>query len=90
MEARRADEHLWHTSKDGVAKDNCYLEDYTHLMKVAGAISDHIQPTWYVVAGGAAELMIESCSIPIGPFDTSKDHEKLIGRLQELQNNAKI
>jgi uncharacterized protein YyaL (SSP411 family) len=93
-----AEGRLWHTWKacpehgrrDGVAKINGYLEDYTHLIE---GLLELYQTTfdlrWYQAARELAEVMIEHFSAPDGGFfDTSDDHETLITRPRELQDNA--
>ena len=97
-EIRTADGRLLHTWKacpersrrDGVAKVNGYLEDYTHLM---GGLLELYQttfdPRWYLAANELAEVMIEHFRAPDGGFfDTSDDHGTLIVRPRELQDNA--
>jgi uncharacterized protein YyaL (SSP411 family) len=81
---------LWHTWKAGVAKINGYLEDYTHLIE---GLLELYQTTndarWYQSARELADVMIEHFSAPNGGFfDTSDDHETLITRPRELQDNA--
>ena len=81
---------LWHTWKDGVAKINGYLEDYTHLIEgLLELYQTTFDPRWYQAALELAEGMIEHFSAPDGGFfDTSDDHEMLITRPRELQDNA--
>jgi uncharacterized protein YyaL (SSP411 family) len=89
-ELRTPDGRLVHTWKAGVAKGNGFLEDYTHLIE--GLIELHqttFDPRWYEAAHELAETMIEHFSAPEGGFyDTSDDHEALIVRPRELQDNA--
>ncbi|MFB0534796.1 MAG: thioredoxin domain-containing protein [Anaerolineae bacterium] len=89
-ELRNAEGRLWHTWKAGVAKINGYLEDYTHFIE---GLLELYQTTfdrrWYQAARELAEVMIEHFSVPDGGFfDTSDDHETLITRPRELQDNA--
>jgi uncharacterized protein YyaL (SSP411 family) len=113
-ELRNAEGRLWHTWKacpepfdsaqdklrrrDGVAKINGYLEDYTHLIE---GLLELYQITfdlrWYQAARELAEVMIKHFSAPDGStelaevggfFDTGDDHETLITRPRELQDNA--
>jgi uncharacterized protein YyaL (SSP411 family) len=84
---------LWHTWKAGsptVAKINGYLEDYTHLIEgLLELYQTTFDPRWYQAARELAEGMIEHFSAPDGGFfDTSDDHETLITRPRELQDNA--
>jgi uncharacterized protein YyaL (SSP411 family) len=81
---------LWHTWKDGVAKINGYLEDYTHLIEgLLELYQTTFDPRWYQAARELAEGMIQHFGAPDGGFfDTSDDHETLITRPRELQDNA--
>ena len=89
-ELRGEDGRLYRTWKDGEAKINGYLEDYAHL--VVGLLELYqttFEPRWYLAARELAEVMIEHFSAPDGGFfDTSDDHEELITRPRELQDNA--
>jgi len=89
-EIRNAESRLWHTWKDGEAKINGYLEDYAHL--IVGLLELYqttFEARWYLAARELAEAMIEHFSAPDGGFfDTSDDHEELITRPRELQDNA--
>jgi uncharacterized protein YyaL (SSP411 family) len=73
-----------------VAKVNGYLEDYTHLIEgLLELYQTTLDPRWYEDAHDLAETMIEHFSAPDGGFfDTSDDHETLIVRPRELQDNA--
>jgi uncharacterized protein YyaL (SSP411 family) len=97
-ELRNAEGRLWHTWRGGVAKINGYLEDYTHLIE---GLLELYQITfdlrWYQAAHELAEVIIKHFSAPDGStelaevggfFDTSDDHEALITRPRELQDNA--
>jgi hypothetical protein len=93
-----AEGRLWHTWKafpeqgrrDGVAKINGYLEDYTHFIEgLLELYQTTFEPRWYQAARELAEVMITHFSAPDGGFfDTSDDHERLITRPRELQDNA--
>jgi len=97
-ELRTTDGRLLHTWKacpersrrDGVAKINGYLEDYTHLTEgLLELYQTTFDPRWYTAACELAEAMIEHFSAPDGGFfDTSDDHGTLIVRPRELQDNA--
>jgi uncharacterized protein YyaL (SSP411 family) len=72
-----------------VAKGNGFLEDYTHLIE--GLIESYqttFNPRWYRAAHEMAETMIEHFRAAEGFYDTSDDHEALIVRPRELQDNA--
>ena len=73
----------------GVAKLNGYLEDTTHL--VDGLIELYqtsFDPRWYRGAEGLVEQMIAHFWGEAGFYDTSDDHETLVTRPRELQDNA--
>jgi uncharacterized protein YyaL (SSP411 family) len=97
-ELRTPDGRLYHTWKahpehgrrSGVARVNGYLEDYTHLIDgLLELYQATFDPRWYQAAHELAETVIEHFSAPGGGFfDTSDDHEALIVRPRELQDNA--
>jgi uncharacterized protein YyaL (SSP411 family) len=88
-ELRTTEGRLYHTWKDGVAKRNGFLEDYTHLIEgLLGLYQATFDPRWYQAARELAEAMVEHYSAEVGFFDTSDDHETLIVRPRELQDNA--
>ncbi len=88
-ELRTENGRLWHTWKEGVARVNGYLEDYTHLMEgLLELYQTTFEARWYLAARELAEVIIEHFSAPVGFFDTSDDHEELIIRPRELQDNA--
>jgi uncharacterized protein YyaL (SSP411 family) len=88
-EMRSPEGRLYHTWRAGAAKVNGYLEDYTHLIE---GLIELYQTTfdshWYQAARELADTMIEHFSAPNGFYDTSDDHETLITRPRELQDNA--
>jgi uncharacterized protein YyaL (SSP411 family) len=93
-----AEGRLWHTWKacpeqgrrDGVARINGYLEDYAHFIEgLLEVYQTTFDPRWYQAARELAGVMITHFSAPDGGFfDTSDDHETLITRPRELQDNA--
>ena len=87
---RTPEGRLVHTWKDGVARGNGYLEDYTHLIEgLIELYQTTFQPRWYLAAQELAETMIAHFQAPDGGFyDTSDDHETLITRPRDLQDNA--
>ncbi|MBE9508595.1 MAG: thioredoxin domain-containing protein, partial [Chloroflexi bacterium] len=89
-ELRTPDGRLYHAWRDGVAKVNGYLEDYTHLIEgLVELYQTTFDPRWYTAARQLAEVMLDHFSAPDGGFfDTSDDHETLITRPRELQDNA--
>jgi uncharacterized protein YyaL (SSP411 family) len=89
-ELRREDGRLLHSWKDGQARFNGYLEDYGYLIEgLLELYQTTFKPRWYLAARELADVMIEHFSAPGGGFfDTSDDHETLITRPRELQDNA--
>jgi len=89
-ELRTPDGRLYHTWKAGVAKINGYLEDYAHfIVGLLELYQTTFDPRWYLAARELAEVMVEHFSAPDGGFfDTSDDHEALITRPRELQDNV--
>ena len=68
---------------------NGYLEDYTHLIEgLLELYQTTFNPRSYLAVRELAETMIEYFSAPTGLFDTSDNHETLIVRPRELQDNA--
>jgi hypothetical protein len=106
-ELRQENGRLLRTWKDGEAKLNGYLEDYTYLIEgLLELYQTTFEPRWFVAARELAETMIAhfsaSDSLQLRPepqlpskaaghagfFDTSDDHETLITRPRDLQDNA--
>jgi uncharacterized protein YyaL (SSP411 family) len=89
-ELRASDGRLYHTWQAGVAKVNGYLEDHTHLAEgLLELYQATFDPRWYLAAKELVDVMIEHFPAPgAGFFDTSDDHEQLIIRPRELQDNA--
>jgi uncharacterized protein YyaL (SSP411 family) len=88
-ELRQENGRLLRTWKAGEAKVNGYLEDYTHLIEgLLELYQTTFDPRWYQAAHELTEAMIEHFRAPVGFFDTSDDHEALIVRPRELQDNA--
>ena len=81
---------LWRTWKDGRARFNAYLEDYACL---AEGLLELYQTTfddrWFAAAQVLADAMLEHFQDPEGGFyDTSNDHEQLVTRPKNVQDNA--
>jgi uncharacterized protein YyaL (SSP411 family) len=81
---------LLRTWKDGRAKLNAYLEDYACVIE---GLLEWYQTTfdekWFVAARELADTMIKHYADPAGGlFDTSDDHETLVTRPKDLQDNA--
>ncbi len=74
----------------GEAKLNGYLEDYAYLIEgLLELYQTTFEPRWFVAAQELAETMIEHYADADGTFfDTSDDHENLITRPRDLQDNA--
>jgi uncharacterized protein YyaL (SSP411 family) len=96
-ELKTSDGRLYHTWKarpeqgrrGGVAKVNGFLEDYTHLVEgLLELYQTTLDPRWYEGARELVETMIEHFGADVGFYDTSDDHETLIVRPRELQDNA--
>jgi uncharacterized protein YyaL (SSP411 family) len=78
------------TEGTGEAKLNSYLEDYSYLIEgLLELYQTTFDPRWFVAAQELAETMIAHFQAPEGGFfDTSDDHETLITRPRDLQDNA--
>jgi uncharacterized protein YyaL (SSP411 family) len=89
-ELRREDGRLLRTWKAGKAKLNGYLADYACLIEgLLELYQTTFDPLWFVAARELAETMINHFQAPgRGFFDTSDDHEALITRPRDLQDNA--
>ena len=84
------DGRLNRTYKDGSSKLNAYLEDYANLID---AMLELYQSTfeehWFVAARQLADFVLEHFKADDGGFyDTSDDHEALIVRPRNLQDNV--
>jgi uncharacterized protein YyaL (SSP411 family) len=81
---------LLRTCKDGKAKINGYLEDYAHL--VDGFLELYqttFDERWFAEAQQLADVVLARFRADDGGFfDTSDDHEVLIVRPRNLQDNA--
>jgi uncharacterized protein YyaL (SSP411 family) len=90
QEVRQENGRLLRTWKDGEAKLNGYLEDYSHLVEgLLELYQTTFDPRWFVAAQELAETMLEHFADSDGTlYDTSDDHEALITRPRDLQDNA--
>ncbi len=81
---------LYHTWQAGEAKVPGYLEDYTHLIEgLLELYQATFEPRWYVAAAELTATMQAHFAAPdSGFFDTSDDHETLVVRPREIQDNA--
>ena len=85
-----ANGRLWRSWKDGRATGAGVLEDYAclaeGLLALYGATFDE---RWFRAARGLAEAILARFADPAGGFfDTAADHEVLITRPKDLQDNA--
>ncbi|MDE2897349.1 MAG: thioredoxin domain-containing protein [Chloroflexota bacterium] len=81
---------LARTWKDGRARFNAYLEDYACL---AEGLLELYQTTfddrWFIAARELSDAMLQHFQDPEGGFfDTSNDHETLVTRPKNVQDNA--
>lgn len=76
--------------RQGKAKHNAYLEDYAALiLGLLALYQSDPDPKWYEAAIEFGQEIIDHFVDPDGGFfDTRKDHEKLIIRPKDLQDNA--
>jgi uncharacterized protein YyaL (SSP411 family) len=81
---------LWRTHKDGVSKLNGYLEDYAHVIEgLLELYQSTFETRWFVETQRLAEAVLTRFSAADGGFyDTSDDHEELIIRPRNVQDNA--
>jgi uncharacterized protein YyaL (SSP411 family) len=88
---RDADGRLLHAFKDGRARFNAYLDDYACL--IDGLIDLYqatFDPRWLEVALELADQLLARFEDPHGGgfFYTSSDHEELVARPKDTQDNA--
>jgi uncharacterized protein YyaL (SSP411 family) len=76
--------------REGQAKYNAYLEDYAGLiLGLLALYQTDSDPRWYQFALKLADEMVDHFSDPDGGFfDTRDDHETLLLRPKDLQDNA--
>jgi hypothetical protein len=74
----------------GQAKHNAYLEDYAGLVHALLVLyQSDPNPEWYASALKLADEMVAHYADPNGGFfDTRDDHEKLLVRPKDVQDNA--
>ncbi len=80
----------WRAAGDGRARHNAYLEDYAALsLALLALYQSDADPTWYAAALRLADEMMAHFRDPAGGFfDTRDDHEALLIRPKDLQDNA--
>ncbi len=82
---------LYRTSKNGEAKLNAYLEDYANVIDgLLELYQTTFEERWFTEARRLANLAIERFAAADGAgfYDTSDDHEALVVRPRNLQDNA--
>jgi hypothetical protein len=79
-----------HVEGTGEAKLNGYLEDYSYLIEgLLELYQTTFEPRWFVAVHELAETMLEHFADSEGMlYSTSDDHETLITRPRDLQDNA--
>jgi hypothetical protein len=90
LNALNKDGRLLRSWRAGKALHLAYLEDYAGLIMALLALyqTDH-DPRWYQAAATTTEQMLELFMGEYGDlFDTGKDHEQLLTRPREVQDNA--
>ncbi|MBL8153665.1 MAG: thioredoxin domain-containing protein [Anaerolineae bacterium] len=87
---RQADGRLFRSHKDGVSKINATLEDYGCLIDgLLEVYQTTFDPRWFEAARSLSEFVLGHFAAPDGGFfDTSDDHEALIARPRNMQDNA--
>ena len=85
-----ADGSLGRSWKDGRAVGAGVLEDYAHLAEGLLALYETtFDERWFTIARGLADRILERFEDPAGGFfDTAVDHERLITRPKDPQDNA--
>jgi uncharacterized protein YyaL (SSP411 family) len=81
---------LLRTFKDGQAKLNAYLEDHAFLIEALLTLYEStFDPRWFAAARETADAMIERFADDErgGFFETSSDHEQLVARRKDLEDN---
>jgi uncharacterized protein YyaL (SSP411 family) len=87
---REAGGHLRRTYKDGEARLNAYLEDHAFLLEALLTLYEAtFEPRWFVAAREIADTMIDRFADRDrgGFFETSSDHERLVARRKDLEDN---
>jgi hypothetical protein len=81
---------LYRTHKDGLSKLNGYLEDYACLIDALLELyQTTFEPRWFTEARRLTDYVLAHFAAPEGGFfDTSDDHEALIARPRNIQDNA--
>ncbi len=87
---RTPDGRLYRTHKDGKSKINAYLEDYANLIDgLLELYQTTFDERWFIEAHRLADHVLDHFVAEDGGFfDTSDDHESLITRPRNMQDNA--
>jgi uncharacterized protein len=90
LEALHPGDRLLRSWREGQAAHNAYLEDYAALiLGLLALYQSDPDPKWYRNAEDLAEHMVVHFRDPKGGFyDTRHDHEPLLRRPKDLQDNA--
>jgi len=83
-------DRLFRSWREGHAKHNAYLEDYAGLIHALLALyQSDPNPEWYSTALNLADEMVAHFADAKGGFfDTRDDHETLLVRPKDIQDNA--
>jgi uncharacterized protein YyaL (SSP411 family) len=89
-ELRQKNGRLLRSWKDGESKLNGYLEDCAYLIEgLLELYQTTFDPRWFLAAQELAETMLEHFADSEGTlYEASDDHETLITRPRDLQENA--
>lgn len=89
-ELRAANARLRRSWKQGEARLNGYLEDYANLAEGLLALYETtFDARWFIAARELADAMLAHfADAQFGFFDTSDDHETLVTRPKDVQDNA--
>jgi len=90
LENMYQNDRLLRSWRAGTAKHNAYLEDYAGLiLGLLALYQTDPNPEWYAFALKLADEMVAHFEDPEGGFfDTRDDHETLLLRPKDLQDNA--
>ena len=89
-EMRDSEGRLLRSFKDGQAKLNAYLEDHAYLVEALLTLYESsFEPRWFQGAREVADAMIARFADEErgGFFETSSDHERLVARRKDLEDN---
>ena len=87
---RDSEGRLLRSYKDGQAKLNAYLEDHAYLVEALLTLYEaSFDPRWFAAARQTADAMVARFADDErgGFFETSADHERLVARRKDLEDN---